>query len=116
MKSRGDHASELPSDSGNIFCPYQCIGSGKRDDYSLPRCHKNLTISNRIHHNSRQLVFKDGVALGYDDPEIEKSGPPDWKAEIERDTVVQPAPGIARFAYLPGSPDGHRVELLAGRV
>jgi len=79
-----------------------------RGDERIIPCHDvtkldftNLTISNRIHHNTRQLAFKNGVALGYDDPEIEKSGPPDWKAEIERDTVVQPAPGISvRFLLI----------------
>jgi hypothetical protein len=62
---------------------------------------KNLTFSNGIHHNTRQFAFKNGVAQYYDDPEIQKSGPPDWRAEIERDTVVQPSRGTAvRFLLI----------------
>ncbi len=53
---------------------------------------KNLTISNRIHHNTRELAFKNGIALTSDDPETENA-PADWKAEIERDTVIHPASG-----------------------
>ncbi len=87
------------------FAPTKALVCG--DETIIP-CHdvtkldfKNLTISNRIHHNTRQLAFKDGVALNYDDPEREKSGTPDWKAEIERDTVVHPAPGSSvRFLLI----------------
>lgn len=53
---------------------------------------KNLTISNTIHHNTRRLAFKDGIALTYDDP-MTKNSSPDWKAEIERDTAIHPSSG-----------------------
>ncbi len=56
---------------------------------------KNLRIS----LGRRIFAFQNGVALNHDMPDA--SGPPDWKAEIERDTVVQPAPGLSvRFLLI----------------
>ncbi len=87
---------------------FALTGASVQGKETITPCHdvtgldfKNLTISNRIHHNTQQLAFKDGVALNYDDPEKEKSGTPDWRAEIKRDTVVHPAPGISvRFLLI----------------
>ncbi len=78
-----------------------------RDDEPVTSCHdvtrldfKNLTIS----RGKRIFAFKDGVAHNYEIPEIEKSGPPDWNAEIERDTVVHPIPDVTlRFLLIKDS-------------
>jgi hypothetical protein len=44
-------------------------------------------------------AFHDGVALNYDNPEISRT--PDWQADIQRDTAVQPIPVIdVRFLLI----------------
>ncbi len=58
---------------------------------------ENVTIS----AGKLIFAFRDAIALAYEMPEIEKSGPPDWKAEIQRDTVVHPASGTTvRFLLI----------------
>jgi hypothetical protein len=55
----------------------------------------NLTIAS----GTRKFVFKDGTALNHDAKG--DSSDADWKAEIARDTVVQPAPGVTvRFLLI----------------
>jgi hypothetical protein len=73
----------------------------------------NLTIS----CGDRTFAFNDGTALNYDRPG--ESGPPDWKAEFERDTVVEPTPGVSvRFLLIHDSHEtgsGWRYHLVAYR-
>jgi len=59
---------------------------------------KNLTINS----GSRTFAFDNGTAANYDSPsDPERDRKPDWRAEIERDTVVQPDPKVsARFLVI----------------
>jgi hypothetical protein len=59
---------------------------------------KNLTI----HSGSRTFAFNNGTAANYDSPlESEQERKPDWRAEIKRDTVVQPDPNVSvRFLVI----------------
>ena len=59
---------------------------------------RNLTI----HSGSRTFAFNNGTAANYDSPpESEQDRKPDWRAEIERDTVVQPDPNVSvRFLVI----------------
>src|SRR5882724_10276393 len=53
---------------------------------------RNLTILTAQH----TFAFHNGIAVNYDDPtETDKDHfPPDWKAEIEKDSIIQPAPDV----------------------
>ena len=59
----------------------------------------NLTIRTA----QRTFTFHNGIAVSYEDPtETDKEHfPPDWKAEIEMDTIIQPAPDVVvRFLLI----------------
>ena len=60
---------------------------------------RNLTIRTA----QRTFDFHNGIAVNYDDPtEADKEHfPPDWKAEIEKDSIIQPAPDVVvRFLLI----------------
>jgi hypothetical protein len=78
------------------------VGAPCKDSTKLD--FESLTISNGIHHNIRQLTFKNGVALTHDGTETQKSHPA-WKSEFRRDTVVRPESGtVIRFLLIYDSP------------
>lgn len=51
----------------------------------------------------RKFAFHNGIAVNYDSPPNQDTehSQPDWKAEIEKDTVLQPAPDVTvRFLLI----------------
>ena len=51
----------------------------------------------------RTFAFRNGIAPNYDSPPDQGAKPsrPDWKAEIEKDNVIQPAPNVVvRFLLI----------------
>src|ERR1700690_1235377 len=60
---------------------------------------KNQTIRTA----QRTFAFHEGIALNYDSPRAQngKHPQPDWKAAIERDSIIQPAPNVVvRFLLI----------------
>jgi len=59
---------------------------------------RNLTIRTA----QRTFAFHNGIAVNYDgQPEGAEHSQPDWKAEIEKDSVIQPAPNVVvRFLLI----------------
>lgn len=60
---------------------------------------KNLTFRVGL----RTFAFHDGVAANYDDPDGQSGrySQPDWKAEIEKDSVIRPVPDVVvRFLLI----------------
>jgi hypothetical protein len=88
-----------------FFCSWSIVGhstqtnlkhqAAARDAAHLP-CNSVRTSDINyltIACGDRIFDFIDGTALNYDRPG--GSGTPDWKAKFERDTVVEPNPGVA---------------------
>ena len=75
----------IPAVSSSSAAPPACIDVARLDI-------KNSTIRTA----QRTFSFYNGVAANYDDPAQAGAAPsqPDWKAEIEKDVVVRPAPNV----------------------
>ena len=72
--------------------PQRCDAVMKLDFENLP-----------VHTARRKFAFRNGVAVNFDLPpeRSDRESPPDWKARIEKDTVVQPAPDVVvRFLLI----------------
>lgn len=80
----GQSVEVIPAISGPAQPP-ACIDVARLDI-------KNSTIRTA----QRTFSFHNGVAANYDDPAQAGAAPsqPDWKAEIEKDVVVRPAPNV----------------------
>jgi hypothetical protein len=77
------------------------VVSCRVDGGAVP-CHDVRTVDFRnltITYGERTFAFKNGTALNRDLPGT--SAVPDWRAKIEHDAVVQPAPGVfVRFLLI----------------
>src|ERR1700730_14904332 len=63
-----------------------------------------LDVRNQtIRTAQRTFAFHDGIAVNYDSPPDQdaKHSQPDWKATIEKDCIIQPAPNVVvRFLLI----------------
>jgi|SRR5882762_12756 len=82
------------------------IASAQSNLTPIARCDDvtKLDFRNLIVRTARRtFAFQNGIALNYDSRPDQGAKPsqPDWKAEIEKDTVIQPAPNVAvRFLLI----------------